>query len=295
MNDVAATPVLLKDYLPFPFTLTSVALTFRLTPAASRVTARIHMAPNPARPGRHDLFLHGEKLRLISAAIDGRRLSPSDYRLTGEGLTVPADHLPSGPFLWEAEVEIDPAANTSLEGLYMSGGIFCTQCEAEGFRHITFYPDRPDVMAPFKVRIEADMPVLLSNGNPVAQGPGWAEWDDPWPKPAYLFALVAGNLVNLPDQFATRSGRKVDLNIWVRPGDLDRCAYAMDSLKRSMKWDEDVYGREYDLDVFNIVAVDDFNMGAMENKGLNIFNSKLVLASPETATDQDYERIEGVI
>ncbi|MBE2277562.1 MAG: aminopeptidase N, partial [Rhodobacteraceae bacterium] len=173
--------------------------------------------------------------------------------------------------------------------------MYCTQCEAEGFRKITFYPDRPDVMAPFHVRIESDLPVLLSNGNPVAQGDGWAEWHDPWPKPAYLFALVAGELAAFRDGFTTRSGRHVDLAIWVRPGDEARCAYAMDSLKRSMAWDEKVYGREYDLDVFNIVAVDDFNMGAMENKGLNIFNSRLVLASPETATDEDYVRIEAVI
>ncbi|MBS0563778.1 MAG: aminopeptidase N [Proteobacteria bacterium] len=286
---------LLKDYQPFPFLLRSVALTFRLSPAATRVTSRITLAPNPARPGRHDLFLHGEGLRLMSAAIDGQPLPAAALTVTEEGLTVAAAHLPQRPFVWEAEVEIAPACNTALEGLYMSGGIYCTQCEAEGFRHITFYPDRPDVMAPFRVRIESDMPVLLSNGNPAASGAGWAEWDDPWPKPAYLFALVAGDLVNLPDAFTTRSGRKVDLNIWVRRGDLDRCAYAMDALKRAMRWDEDTYGREYDLDVFNIVAVDDFNMGAMENKGLNIFNSKLVLASPETATDQDYERIEGVI
>jgi aminopeptidase N len=173
--------------------------------------------------------------------------------------------------------------------------MYCTQCEAQGFRHITFYPDRPDVMAPFTVRIESDLPVLLSNGNPVAQGAGWAEWHDPWPKPAYLFALVAGDLLAHSDRFTTMTGRKVDLNIYVRPGDEDRCAYAMDSLIRSMRWDEQVYGREYDLDVFNIVAVDDFNMGAMENKGLNIFNSKLVLASPQTATDDDYGRIESVI
>ncbi|MDH5530785.1 MAG: aminopeptidase N, partial [Paracoccaceae bacterium] len=169
------------------------------------------------------------------------------------------------------------------------------QCEAEGFRKITYYPDRPDVMAPFKVRIDSDMPVLLSNGNPSAKGDSHAEWTDPWPKPAYLFALVAGDLKAVSDTFTTQSGRKVDLHIWVRDGDQGRCAYAMDSLIRSMKWDEEVYGREYDLDVFNIVAVDDFNMGAMENKGLNIFNSKLVLASPETASDLDFERIEGVI
>jgi aminopeptidase N len=172
--------------------------------------------------------------------------------------------------------------------------MFCTQCEAEGFRKITFYPDRPDVLAPFNVRIDSDLPVLLSNGNPAASGPGWAEWHDPWPKPAYLFALVAGDLVAHRDRFTTRSGRRVDLAIWVRPGDEGKCAYAMDALKRSMALGRTVYGREYDLDVFNIVAVDDFNMGAMENKGLNIFNSKYVLASPETATDRDYEH-RGIV
>ncbi|MGB3279582.1 MAG: aminopeptidase N, partial [Pseudorhodobacter sp.] len=176
-------------------------------------------------------------------------------------------------------------------GLYMSGGMYCTQCEAQGFRKITFYPDRPDVMARFDVTMQSDMAVQLSNGNP--KGPG--AWHDPWPKPAYLFALVAGDLVAHSDQFTTMSGRKVDLNIYVRPGDVHKCAYAMDSLIRSMRWDEKVYGREYDLDIFNIVAVDDFNMGAMENKGLNIFNSKLVLATAETATDDDYARIEAVI
>jgi aminopeptidase N len=287
-----AKPTLLADYQPYPFIPTSVELGFRLHPGATRVTARIAFAANPARPGRHDLRLDGEKLKLISASIDGKPLHPTH---DAEGLTVAAAKLPDGAFVWEAEVEVDPAGNTALEGLYMSGGIYCTQCEAEGFRKITFYPDRPDVMAPFKVRIESDMPVLLSNGNPTAAGAGWAEWTDPWPKPAYLFALVAGDLVRLSDQFTTTSGRKVALNIWVRDGDLDRCDYAMGALIRSMKWDEEVYGREYDLDVFNIVAVDDFNMGAMENKGLNIFNSKLVLASPETATDLDYDRIEGVI
>ena len=192
-------------------------------------------------------------------------------------------------------MEISPETNPALEGLYMSRGMYCTQCEAEGFRKITFYPDRPDVMAPFRVRIESDLPVLLSNGNPAGQGAGWAEWVDPWPKPAYLFALVAGDLVAHSAPFTTASGRAVALNIWVRPGDQDRCAYAMDSLIRSMRWDETAYGREYDLDVFNIVAVDDFNMGAMENKGLNIFNSKFVLASPETATDDDFARIEAII
>jgi len=203
--------------------------------------------------------------------------------------------VPDGPFTWEAEVEIAPEANTALEGLYMSRGMYCTQCEAEGFRKITYYPDRPDVMAPFTVRIEGEAPVMLSNGNPVGVGEGWAEWHDPWPKPAYLFALVAGDLVAERGSFVTRSGRTVDLAVWVRPGDEGKCAWAMEALRTSMRWDEERYGREYDLDVFNIVAVDDFNMGAMENKGLNIFNSAAVLASPETATDANFERIESII
>ncbi len=292
MKDAAPQPTLLADYAPYPFTISDVALTFRLDPGATRVVTRIGFAPNPERPGKHDLRLDGEHLKLISAKVDGKKVKPVQDET---GLTVSIDELPEGAFTWEAEVELAPKDNTALEGLYMSGGMYCTQCEAEGFRRITFYPDRPDVMAPFRVRIESDMPVLLSNGNPAGSGPGWAEWDDPWPKPAYLFALVAGDLKPVSDSFTTLSGRNVALNIWVRDGDQDRCSYAMDSLIRSMKWDEEVYGREYDLDVFNIVAVDDFNMGAMENKGLNIFNSKLVLASPETATDLDFERIEGVI
>ena len=282
----------LADYQPFPFTVTAVDLTFRLAPAATRVQAVLRFARNPARPGRHDLRLDGENLTLVSLALDGAALAitPDD-----SGLTIPAALLPDGPFVLQTEVQIAPDGNTALEGLYMSRGLYCTQCEAEGFRKITFYPDRPDVMSVFRVRIEGDAPVLLSNGNPVASGPGWAEWHDPWPKPAYLFALVAGDLAAYRDRFTTMSGREVQLAIYVRPGDKDRCAYAMDSLIRSMRWDEQVYGREYDLDVFNIVAVDDFNMGAMENKGLNIFNSRLVLASPSTATDDDYNRIEAVI
>jgi aminopeptidase N len=284
--------VYLADYQPYPFVLDQVHLTFRLAPRATRVLARLSFAPNPARPGRHDLRLHGEKLALISVATGGRSLQAV---VDSEGLTIAAADLPEGAFMLEIEVEISPETNTALEGLYMSKGMYCTQCEAEGFRKITYYPDRPDVMARFFVRVEGEMPVLLSNGNPVAQGPGWAEWDDPWPKPAYLFALVAGELIAHPGAFTTASGRKVDLNIWVRPGDEDRCAWGMEALKASMAWDERVYGREYDLDIFNIVAVDDFNMGAMENKGLNIFNSKVVLASPETATDDDFARIEAII
>ncbi len=282
----------LADYQPFTHLLDGVELTFRLAPSATRVVARLAFRPNPARPGRHPLRLDGEGLKLLSCQLDGQPITPKTDK---RSLTILAKDLPQGPFTLETEVEIAPDANTALEGLYMSNGMYCTQCEAEGFRKITYYPDRPDVMARFKVRIESDLPVLLSNGNPVAKGKGWAEWDDPWPKPAYLFALVAGNLQARSGTFRTFSGRKVALNVWVRPGDEDRCAYALDSLIRSMKWEEEVYGREYDLDVFNIVAVDDFNMGAMENKGLNIFNSRYVLASPETATDEDYARIEAII
>ena len=276
----------LADYTPFPYLLDHVALHFTLHPTQTLVRARLSFAPNPAAKG--DLRLDGERLVLRSLSLDGKPLA---HRPDDTGLTIPAADLPSVPFVLETEVEISPSTNTSLDGLYMSGGMYCTQCEAQGFRKITYYPDRPDVMARFDVTIASDMPVLLSNGNPT--GPG--VWHDPWPKPAYLFALVAGDLVAVSDRFTTMSGRNVALNIYVRQGDEGKCAYAMDSLIRSMKWDEEVYGREYDLDIFNIVAVDDFNMGAMENKGLNIFNSKLVLATPETATDDDYGRIEAVI
>ncbi|MBP0481758.1 aminopeptidase N [Sagittula salina] len=285
---VAPETVYLKDYTPFGWIIESVHLTFRLAPEATRVLSRIRFAPNPDAPAQ-DFFLHGEALSLISASIDG---TPVDPQVTPQGLTVA---VPDSAFTWEAEVEIAPAKNTALEGLYMSNGMYCTQCEAEGFRKITFYPDRPDVMSIFTVRIEGEEKVKLSNGNPGKTGEGFAEWHDPWPKPAYLFALVAGDLVSHPDAFTTKSGRDVDLNIWVRPGDEDKCAFGMEALKKSMTWDEDVYGREYDLDVFNIVAVDDFNMGAMENKGLNIFNSSCVLASPETSTDANFERIEAII
>ncbi len=288
MKDAAPQPIYLRDYTPPAYLVDAVHLTFHLDPEKTRVVSKIAFRPNPGAASR-TFFLHGENLRLIGARIDGAAIAPE---VTETGLT--AD-VPDAPFTFEAEVEIDPAANTALEGLYLSNGMFCTQCEAEGFRKITYYPDRPDVMGVFTVRIEGDMPVMLSNGNPVAQGDGWAEWHDPWPKPAYLFALVAGDLVAHSDRFTTRSGREVALNIWVRPGDEGKCAFGMEALKKSMTWDEEVYGREYDLDLFNIVAVDDFNMGAMENKGLNIFNSSCVLASPETATDANFERIEAII
>lgn len=287
MRDSAPQTIHLADYTPPAYWVEDVHLTFRLAPTATRVLSRIRFVPNSDAPGR--FFLHGEGLTLISAKIDGAPVSPA---FVEDGLTCA---VPDGPFTWEAEVEINPQANTALEGLYRSGGMYCTQCEAEGFRKITYYPDRPDVMAPFTVRVEGSDPVLLSNGNPVAQGDGWAEWHDPWRKPAYLFALVAGDLVAHRDSFTTRSGKDVDLAIWVRKGDLHKCAFGMDALKRSMDWDERVYGREYDLDVFNIVAVDDFNAGAMENKGLNVFNASAVLASPDTATDANFERIESII
>jgi aminopeptidase N len=284
--------VYLADYQPYSHLVDSVDLTFRLHPTATRVLARLNLRPNPERKDRNHLRLDGEGVKLVSCRLNGQPITPT---VDAQSLTILAHDLPHAPFTLETEVEIAPEGNTALEGLYMSKGMYCTQCEAEGFRKITYYPDRPDVMSRFKVRIESDLPVLLSNGNPTAQGQAYAEWDDPWPKPAYLFALVAGDLRAHSAKYCTASGRPVDLHIWVRPGDEDRCAYAMDSLIRSMRWDEQVYGREYDLDVFNIVAVDDFNMGAMENKGLNIFNSRYVLASPETATDDDYARIEAII
>ncbi|TNF15800.1 MAG: aminopeptidase N, partial [Rhodobacteraceae bacterium] len=282
----------LDEYRPFPFELETVHLDFRLDPKRTEVRAR--MAFIPKQPAA-SLHLDGEELELVSVAIDGRNLLRDEYRVSVTGLTIHAASLPEQPFTIETVVRIVPDANTALEGLYMSNGMYCTQCEAEGFRKITYYPDRPDVMAKFHVTIAGDAPVLLSNGDLVTQKTCYAEWSDPWPKPAYLFALVAGDLVAHSGTFTTMSGREVALNIWVRKGDEDRCDFALEALKRSMKWDEEVYGREYDLDIFNIVAVDDFNMGAMENKGLNIFNSKWVLASPETATDADYERIEGII
>ncbi|MCI2398060.1 aminopeptidase N [Aliiroseovarius subalbicans] len=289
MTEPTPQPIYLADYTPPTWLIEQVDLSFKLHPTATRVTARIRFTPNPATPAR-DFFLHGEDLTLISAKIDGQAITPS---LVDGGLT--AD-VPDSAFTWEAEVEISPSTNTALEGLYMSNGMYCTQCEAEGFRKITFYPDRPDVMAPFTVRIEGDEDVLLSNGNPTDIDEGFAVWTDPWPKPAYLFALVAGNLVARHDTFTTMSGKVVDLRLWTRPGpDEAKTAFGMEALKASMRWDEQVYGREYDLDIFQIVAVSDFNMGAMENKGLNIFNTSAVLASPETSTDANFERIEAII
>ena len=290
-------PIRLSEYRAPAFLIEEVRLDFDLQPNATRVRARLQVRRN----GGHaePLALNGERLTPISVAIDGRPLLESERTIDAEGLTIP--NVPNA-FVLETEVEIDPENNKALDGLYMSGGRFCTQCEAEGFRKITWYPDRPDVLSRFTVRVEADRSFhrLLSNGNLLEQGElpngrHYAVWNDPFPKPAYLFALVAGELDELADSLVTMSGRTIDLRIYVDPGMAPRAAYAMDALKRSMKWDEQAFGREYDLDLFMIVAVRDFNFGAMENKGLNIFNSSLLLADPETATDMDYERIESVV
>jgi aminopeptidase N len=293
----APQPVRLADYAPPAFLVDEVDLEFRLDPTATRVKSRLHVRRNPK--ALDPFFLNGERLKPLSFSLDGKPLDPARLTIDDKGLT-----LKDAPdaFVFESEVEIAPEANTALEGLYMSGGRFCTQCEAEGFRKVTFFPDRPDVLAKYTVRIEAQrgFPRLLSNGNLMEQGElqggrHYAVWRDPFPKPCYLFALVAGELDELADSFTTGSGRKIDLRIYVDPGQAPRAEYAMDALKRSMRWDEEAYGREYDLDLFMIVAVRDFNFGAMENKGLNIFNSSLLLADPATATDFDYERIESVI
>jgi aminopeptidase N len=292
----------LKDYTPYPYLIDKVDLDVQLDPAATRVTAKLKMKPNPdAKLAGGPVVLDGHGLTLSEVKIGGRKLGADDYTLTAEHLTI--HKVPDRAFTLETTSTCNPEANKALTGLYRSRGIYCTQCEAEGFRRITYYPDRPDVMSIFTTRIEADaadVPVLLSNGNLIDSGklPGkrhFATWNDPFRKPAYLFALVGGKLGHIKDTFKTASGRKVDLRIYVEPGKEDRCAWAMDSLKRSMRWDEKRFGREYDLDIFMIVAVSDFNMGAMENKGLNVFNDKLVLASAETATDGNYEAIEAVI
>lgn len=291
--------IYLKDYTPFPFNIISTELKFDIRGEHTTVTALTRFARKEGKNTK-DIFLNGETLELISLRLNGEDCS--EYSQNEMGLTL---SLPPGneEFSLEIVTRIKPVENTRLEGLYKSGDTYCTQCEAEGFRRVTFFPDRPDVLTVFTVRIEADektCPVLLSNGNKTGEGKlengrHFTIWHDPFPKPCYLFALVAGNLVHIHDTFTTRSGKKVDLYIYVRAGDEHQCNHAMESLKKSMKWDEDVYGLEYDLDIFNIVAVSDFNMGAMENKSLNIFNTALVLAHPDTATDADFMRVESVI
>ena len=280
--------IYLANYQPPAFLVEHVALEFSLHPTATRVRSTVKFRKNPDSLVTK-FFLHGESLKLLSSYINGVAVSPE---ISDTGLTC---DVPDKPFIWQSEVELNPSGNTTLSGLYMSNGMFCTQCEAEGFRRITYYPDRPDVMAPFDVTIHSDLSYALSNGEPLGREENTSRWQDPWPKPAYLFALVSGEFEVFSDHFTTASGKPVDLNIYVRAGDKDKCAFAMQALKISMTWDEQTYGREYDLSVFNIVAVDDFNMGAMENKGLNIFNSSAVLASAETTVDASYERIEAII
>ena len=292
--------IYLKDYQPPEYLIDQVDLHFDLGEGETRVHSRLAIRRTPQTPPDRPLYLNGEGLELITLKIDGVALLAGEYRQEREGLTL--YRLPE-QFTLESEVRIKPQENTALEGLYRSAGMFCTQCEAEGFRKITWYLDRPDVMSRFTTTIVADRqryPVMLSNGNLVEQqqlvdGRHQVRWEDPFAKPAYLFALVAGDLSLVEDRFTTVSGREVALKIYVEPENVDKCDHAMASLKHAMSWDEIHYGREYDLELYMIVAVNDFNMGAMENKGLNIFNSKYVLARPDTATDQDFQGIEGVI
>ncbi len=300
--DAAPTPheppmIRREDYQPYPWAVPTTDLDFRLGLEATTVTATLTLERNPAAAPSHEARLNGDSLTAQSVTVDG---APAEWRMDGPDLIVT---LPGERHTVTIVTQIDPGANTQLMGLYASGGMLCTQCESEGFRRITFFPDRPDVLSTYRVRMEGDksaFPILLCNGNRTdagenADGTHWAEWHDPWPKPSYLFALVAGDLVANSKPFTTRSGRVFECNVWVRPEDLARTDHALESLHRSMQWDEEVFGREYDLDLYNIVAVSDFNMGAMENKGLNVFNTKYVLADPDTATDADFDAVEGVI
>jgi aminopeptidase N len=302
MRTEQAHPVRLENYRPPDWLVETVELDVSLHPTATKVLATLKMSPNPEAGAPAPIVLDGDGLRLVSLKLDGSVLRPDSYAATPDSLTIPQP--PAGTCYLQIETVVDPSANTQLMGLYRSNSTYCTQCEAEGFRRITYFPDRPDVMAVYTTRIEAEKTeaaALLGNGNLVESGdvPGttrhFAVWHDPFRKPAYLFALVGGNLACVEDKFVTMSGRAVTLRIYVEPGKEAHCGWAMDSLKRSMRWDEETFGREYDLDIFMIVAVSDFNMGAMENKGLNVFNDKLVLASPDSATDADYASIEAVI
>ena len=295
-------PKRLEDYTPPPYLIDEVDLNVDIRDEATTVTSKLDIRRNPkAAAGEPTtLELDGEELELLDIKLNGKPLSASDYTRTDEGLSIP--NMPAEAQL-EITTRIKPHENLRLEGLYKSNDLFVTQMEAEGFRRFTYYMDRPDVMAKFTTRVEGDaekLPVLLANGDQIdagvtEEGRHFTQWRDPHPKPAYLFAVVAGNLVKVEDTYTTASGREVNLAIFVEPGDEDKVDHAMDSLKRSMRWDEEVYGREYDLDTFHIVAANDFNAGAMENKGLNIFNTKYVLANPETASDNDFDGVESVI
>ena len=302
MRTSVGQPVRLLDYRVPDYLIDTVELDISLDRRTTRLVSTLAVRPNPAGEADAALALDGDELVFVSAELDGAPLAPSDFQATPSQFVIARP--PRRPFKLKIETRLDPTANTKLMGLYRSGSAYCTQCEAEGFRRITYFLDRPDVLSIYRVRLEADRaeaPVLLANGNlenfGESENPArhWAIWSDPHKKPCYLFALVAGDLAHIADSFVTASGRRVELAIYVEPGREERAHYAMDSLKRSMAWDELAYGREYDLDVFNVVAVSDFNMGAMENKGLNVFNDKYVLASPQTATDEDYAGIEGVI
>ncbi len=302
MRTSVGQPVRLVDYRVPDFLVDEVDLDISLDSNATRVVSTLSIRPNPAGRPDAELSLDGDELVFVSAELDGEPLGSQAFSASPSQFVLPGP--PRRPFKLRIETRLDPAANTKLMGLYRSGSAYCTQCEAEGFRRIAYFLDRPDVLSTYRVRLEADRaeaPVLLSNGNLECAGESevagrhWTVWRDPYRKPCYLFALVAGDLAHISNSFVTASGRNVGLAIYVEPGREERAHYAMDALKRSMAWDERVYGREYDLDVFNIVAVSDFNMGAMENKGLNVFNDKYVLASQQTATDDDYAGIEGVI
>jgi aminopeptidase N len=302
MRTELAKPIRLADYRPSDYLIDTVDLDVKLDPHATRLLARLSIRPNPKGRSGADLTLDGDGLAAKRILLDGAELDVRANFVTPDALTIASP--PQRPFTLEIETEIDPAANTYLMGLYRSGSAYCTQCEAEGFRRITYFLDRPDVLSVYTTRVEADIaeaPVLLSNGNLIETGKvantprHFAVWHDPFPKPCYLFAVVGGDLGAIHDSFVTASGREVALGIYVEHGKEESATYAMDALKRSMRWDELAFGREYDLDVFNIVAVSDFNMGAMENKGLNVFNDKYVLASPQTASDMDYAQIEAVI
>lgn len=292
--------VLRENYRPFAWILDQLKLRFEIGDESTRVISELQLSRNPSARPSNEIELDGQQMELVSVLMDGNVLAPGDYSLNADKLVI--QNAPDSCAL-TIEVLIKPPENTALEGLYSSGGFLLTQCEAEGFRKITYFPDRPDVMTRFDVTIVADVkryPVLLSNGNPVGSGElddgrHWVHWDDPFAKPSYLFALVAGDLAYIEDHFVTRNGRVVTLRVYVEHENVDRCDHAMESLRNAMKWDEDRFGLEYDLDIYNIVATNDFNMGAMENKSLNIFNSKFVLARPDTATDVDYQGIEGVI
>ncbi|WP_122588061.1 aminopeptidase N [Pseudomonas viridiflava] len=301
MRTEQPTMIYLKDYQAPEYLIDETNLTFELFDDHSLVHAQLVMRRNPARgAGLPPLVLDGQHLELLSVNLDDVELTAVDYQLTEDHLTL---HPKAERFTVDSTVRIHPETNTALEGLYKSSGMFCTQCEAEGFRKITYYLDRPDVMSKFTTTVSAEkhsFPILLSNGNPVASGEEkdgrhWATWEDPFMKPAYLFALVAGDLWCVEDTFTTMNQRVVTLRIYVEPENIDKCQHAMNSLKKSMRWDEETYGREYDLDIFMIVAVNDFNMGAMENKGLNIFNSSAVLARAETATDAAHQRVEAIV